>query len=98
MKTGKKQKQGMINRLEQGAKELVSPSMFISSNSELSFYRCTGLKEYSKERVVLDTDEFVTEIIGNDLELMTFSTSEITVNGRIKSVSFTEHNGGHKVG
>ena len=65
----------------------------MDSNRELALFRCTGLKEYSSERVVLSAVDCTLEIMGEELELKTFSTSEITVSGKIYTLNFRGNEG-----
>ncbi len=93
MKKSKRHPSQLLQRLLTTVEEFTCSSMLISSDSELVFYRCTGLKEYNRERIVLDGSDVRAVITGNELELKSFSTSEITVSGRIISVSLERYGG-----
>lgn len=66
-------------------------SLFMESDRELTLFRCIGLSEYSEEHVVLCTAEHTLSICGSMLKLKSFSTSEITVYGRIASLEFSKN-------
>ena len=68
-------------------------ALYMDSNRELALFRCTGLKEYSSERVVLSAVDGTLEIMGEELDLKTFSTSEITVSGKIYTLNFRGNEG-----
>lgn len=70
-------------------KERAGPSsMYISSNVELTLFRCKGIVEYTSETVILKAEESQIKISGEKLELKSFSTSEICVMGKIYSIEF----------
>lgn len=68
-------------------------ALYMDSYRELAFFRCTGLREYSSEKVVLSAVDCTLEIIGEQLDLKTFSTSEITVSGKIYTLNFRGNEG-----
>lgn len=85
---------GILKRILNIHENNGAPSLYLNSNRELTLFRCTGLKEYSAEKVMLDTSLNPIEIRGTGLSLKSFSTSEITVLGEIQSVGFKEQSKG----
>lgn len=81
-------KESIINKLIGKVQESGESSVYINSNRELAFFRCTGLREYNENRVVLKGADCELEIIGEALELKTFATSEISVSGVIKTLNY----------
>lgn len=63
------------------------PTVFLDSNGELSIFRCVGLEEYSEKLVKIKTKNSYICVTGSELVLNTFSNSEITVCGKIHTIS-----------
>ena len=81
-------------RLEGAASEYSSSQIMIGSDRELILSGCTGLKEYSESRVVLDAIDLRAVITGRELELKSFATGEICVLGHIESLSLEAYEKG----
>ena len=81
-------KEGLKNIIYSGRENY--PSVYLSSNGELSVYRCQGLLEYTDNMVKIKTEIGVVGIYGEELGLNTFSNSEITVFGKILKIEFEE--------
>ncbi len=62
-------------------------SIFLDSNGALSVFRCVGLEEYSDNLVKIKTKDSHISVSGSGLVLNTFSNSEITVSGKICTIS-----------
>ncbi len=88
MKANNTQGLGILKRLLSGKESSGSYSVFINSNRELALFKCTGLVEYTQEKVILCAIDTVITVSGKGLELKTFSTSEICVTGIINKLEF----------
>lgn len=54
---------------------------------------CTGIAEYSRDRVVLEGGRMRAVILGDDFELFSFSDGRLCVRGRVRSVELERREG-----
>ncbi len=93
MKINNADKNGLLKKITVSKDIIEGSSMYIISNNELALFKCRGLVEYIKEKVVLRVDEGIVTVSGSDLELETFSTSEICIKGEIEKIEFSKKEG-----
>jgi sporulation protein YqfC len=58
----------------------------VRGTREMSVYACVGLSEYTKERDGIKTVDGMVFIIGEELELKSFSTGEVKITGEIRDI------------
>lgn len=90
MKKENKEKPFMIKKLFDALREPGEPFLSITAGDELALFGCTGLVTYKSDIVVLKTARGNLTVYGTALKLKSFSTSEICVCGKIKSVELWE--------
>ena len=59
-----------------------------SGNRELGISGCERLLAYTDERIVLELCDGVITVLGDGLELRSFSGGKVTVNGVISGISY----------
>ena len=65
---------------------------YIVSDREVTFYGCIGVEEYSESAVRLKQRDLNAIVRGNGLVLSTFMGEEISVKGRVCSVTLERIN------
>lgn len=64
------------------------PQLEISGDGFVTVSGCTGIEEYTDELLLIKTKMNKIRIIGEKLNLSTFSEDRLSVSGLIKTVSF----------
>lgn len=87
-----------LSRLFELPQESVSsvPIFEIKGKNEVSVSGCTGILEYSEDRIVLALADGALEVLGKYLLLCDFRDGELSVRGEIASAAFVNRDGGEK--
>lgn len=62
----------------------------VNSEGKLRICGITDISSYDEQSVLVLSEKYITEIKGFNLFMLKFSDSEISVSGKIASITFTE--------